>query len=117
MSSDYMQLKVMELATQVYVCGQIFESDLKIAAEQGIRTVVNNRPDHEVAGQPLTADLQSAAESLGLKFVYLPVKSGSITPQDVEDFRKVAGEIERPALIFCRTGARSTALWNMCGVD
>ena len=114
MSAEYFAMRVLQLDPDVYVTGQLFERDLATASKQRIRTVVNNRPDNEAAGQPLSADLQQAAEELGLKFVYFPVVSGRITAEDVEKFRKLRDELERPMLIFCRTGARSTQLWEMC---
>ena len=45
-------MKVLELAPQVYVSGQVFESDLKLAADQKVGTIVNNRLDDETIGQP-----------------------------------------------------------------
>jgi sulfide:quinone oxidoreductase len=114
MSAEYFAMRVLQLETDVYVTGQIFERDLATASKQGIRTVVNNRPDNEAAGQPPSADLQKAAEELGIKFVYFPVVSGRITAKNVEEFRKLRDELDRPMLIFCRTGARSTQLWELC---
>jgi sulfide:quinone oxidoreductase len=107
-------MRVLQLDPDVYVTGQIFERDLATASKQGIRTVVNNRPDNEAAGQPPSADLQRAAEELGMKFVYFPVVSGRITATDIEEFSKLRDELERPMLIFCRSGARSTQLWELC---
>ena len=111
--SDYFRMRVLELAPQVYVTGQIFEHDLKLIAEQGIKSIMSNRPDGEAAGQPPNADLARVAEELGIKYEYVPVVSGRVTPQNVADFRKAVDSLDRPMLIFCRTGARSTALWEM----
>lgn len=114
MSAEYFAMRVLQLAPDVYVTGQIFEHDLTTASKQGIRTVVNNRPDYETAGQPLSADLQRAAEDLGIKFVYYPVVSGRITADNVKEFSELRDQLERPMLIFCRSGARSTQLWELC---
>jgi len=113
MRQDYLQMKVLELAPQVYVSGQVFEQDLKLAADQGVRTIVNNRPDGEAMGQPRSADLERVARSLGMAYVYFPVVSGRITPDEVRRFAELSAGLERPMLVFCRTGARSTALWQM----
>lgn len=114
MTGDYFRLRVLELAPQVFVAGQVFEQELKVAAEQGIRSVINNRPDGESANQPPSAHLAGVAEGLGMTYVHVPVVSGSITPQNIEEFRQVCEGLERPMLVFCRSGARSTALWEMC---
>ena len=106
-------MKVLELEPQVYVSGQLFEHDIRLAAQQGVRSIVNNRPDGESPGQPESADLARIAEELGITFVHFPVDPRSITPQDVAAFATTCGALERPLLIFCRSGARSTRLWEM----
>ena len=109
-------MRVTELAPEVFATGQVTEQDLKLVAEQGIRTVINNRPDHEEPGQPLTADLQRAAESLGMNYIYQPVVSGAMTPKNIEEFKEIFPTVDKPLLIFCRTGARSTYLFEASGV-
>ena len=106
-------MRVLELAPQVYASGQLFEHDLRLAAKQGVRSIVNNRSDGESTGQPLAADLARVAEEEGMTFVNFPVDPRSITQDDVEAFAKTCEELERPMLVFSRTGARSTRLWEM----
>ena len=113
MKQDYLQMRVLELAPQVYVSGQLYETDLRLAANQGVRSIMNNRPDGEAPGQPLSADLAKVAEELGITFVHVPVDARSITGQDVEAFAKACDALARPLLIFCRSGARSTKIWEM----
>ena len=113
MKQDYLQIRVLELAPQVYSCGQLFESDVRLLAKQGVRSIVNNRPDREMPGQPLSADLARVADELGMTFEYFPVETGSISDQDVKAFAKICSELERPLLIFSRSGARSTKIWEM----
>lgn len=106
-------MRVLELAPQVYVSGQLFADDLKLAANQGVRSVMNNRPDDESMGQPKSADLAKIAGDLGMTFVHVPVVSGRLTEQNVQDFQLACDKLERPLLIFCRSGARSTMLWQI----
>jgi sulfide:quinone oxidoreductase len=113
LKQDYLQMRVLELAPQVYVSAQLFEHDIRLAAKQGVRSIMNNRPDGESMGQPLSADLAKTAEELGMTFLHLPVDGRAITEQDVQDFAKARDELERPLLIFCRSGARSTTIWQM----
>ena len=117
MKQDYLQMRVLELAPQVYVSGQLFESDLQLAAKQGVRSIMNNRPDGESLGQPLSADLAKVAGELGMTYRYLPVDPRAVTQQNIDDFAKARDELERPLLIFCRSGARSTKLWEMTEDD
>ena len=113
MRQDYLQIRALELAPQVYVSGQLFEQDLKLVAKQGFRSIMNNRADNESMGQPLSADLAKVAEELGMTFVHFPIDPRPITRQDVGAFAKACDELERPLLIFCRAGARSTKIWAM----
>jgi len=113
LKQDYLQMRVFELAPQVYVSGQVFEHDIRLMAKQGVRSIMNNRPDGESMGQPLSADLAKTAEELGMTYLNLPIDPRAITRQDVDAFAKARDELERPLLIFCRTGARSTTVWEL----
>jgi len=106
-------MRVLELAPQVYVSGQVFEADLKLAAKQDVRTIVNNRPDDETVGQPKSADLAKVAEELGMKFVHYPVESRSVSQDAAREFARACDELERPILIFSASGVRSTKIWEM----
>lgn len=110
-------MRVLELGPQVYVSGQLFEHDVRLAAKQGVRSIMNNRPDGEAMGQPLSADLAKTAEELGITYVHVPFNSQSITRQTVEEFAKARDELERPLLIFCRSGARSTQMWELAEAE
>lgn len=112
MRQDYLQIRALELAPRVYVCGQLFESDLKLVARQGVRSIVNNRPDNESVGQPLSADLAKVAEELGMTLVHFPVDPGAVSREQVEAFAKVCEGLQRPLIVFSRTGARSTRIWE-----
>ena len=113
MRQDYLQMRVLELAPEVYSSGQLFEHDVRLAAKQGVRSIVNNRSDGESMGQPVSADLARVAEEFGVAFVHFPIDPKSITQQDAEAFAKVCDELKRPLLIFSRSGARSTKIWEM----
>ncbi len=106
-------MKVLELAPQVYVSGQVFEEDLKLAAKQNVRSIVNNRPDNETVGQPRSADLAKVAEELGMTFVHFPLESRRISPETATAFAELCAGLERPLLIFSASGVRSTKIWEM----
>lgn len=110
---DYLQIRVLELAPEVYASAQLFEHDVRLVAKQGVRSIVNNRTDGESMGQPLSADLAKVAEEFGVAFVHFPIDLQSITRQDVEAFARICDELKRPLLLFSRSGARSTKIWEM----
>ena len=105
--------QIKRINARISVAPQIVEADVAEIAAAGFRTLMNNRPDGEGADQTPDASIRAAAQAAGLNYVYLPVISGQMTPQNVEDFRKVLAEAEAPVLAYCRTGTRCTNLWAL----
>jgi uncharacterized protein (TIGR01244 family) len=94
--------------------GQIDPTHLAEIAKQGYKSVINNRPDGEGGpDQPKNADIQAEAEKLGLNYAYLPVVSGAITPEQVIEMARLLKSMPGPVLAFCRSGARSTNLYQL----
>ena len=89
---------------------QIISADLPGLAAQGIRLLVNNRPDGEEPGQPDSAELEAAARAAGLGYRHIPVAGGFPAAQ----VGAMADALEHgPVLAFCRSGTRSTFLWAL----
>lgn len=95
-------------------CGQLQRDQIAALAEQGYRTLINNRPDMEGGPeQPPSVEMEKIAREQGLHYVYLPVVSGAITTAQVQAMADLLASAEQPVLAFCRSGARSTQLWAM----
>ena len=95
------------------VTGQIEQSDLQTLAAQGFGSVICNRPDHEGGPeQPDHEAMQQAAQALGLSFAYLPVLTTGATPEQVQQLQHLLGELPKPVLAYCRTGNRSSRLYE-----
>jgi uncharacterized protein (TIGR01244 family) len=94
--------------------GQIDSSNLAEIAQLGYKSVINNRPDFEEGPhQPRNAEIQAEAEKLGLSYAFLPVIPGAITPEQVVEMARLLKTMPEPILAFCRSGARSTNLYQM----
>lgn len=102
---------IRELAPGVFVSGQIHPDDLPDLAAQGVRRIVNNRPDQEEYGQPTAADMQAAAAEVGLGYVHAPIR-GMPDARAVADMT-AALEGEGPVLLHCKSGMRSTVAWAL----
>ena len=109
-----MPLPITYLTNDFATAPQLTPEQMKEAAQAGFRTVVNNRPDFEGGPQqPTDRQIREAAENAGLSYVFFPVISGQLTPNDVTEFAKLLGELPRPILAFCRSGTRSGNLYRL----
>lgn len=99
--------------SSVSVYGQLRPEDVATAASLGFRTLVNNRPDGEEAGQPAASEIEAAATAAGLAYVAIPVDHSGLSMGQVEAMAAVLAEQPGPVLAFCRSGTRSTNLWAL----
>ena len=104
--------EIRSLAPGFAVTGQLRREDLPSIAAQGFRAIVNNRPDGEEAGQPAAAGLAVEARRLGLVWRDVPMETRDVSDEQARAFEQMLPLLPSPVLAFCRTGARSTALWE-----
>ena len=92
------------------VAGQISAEEVVDAVAQGVRVIVNNRPDGEAPGQPPSAEIEAAARGAGLGYRHIPVARGFSAWQ----VDAMADALARgPVLAFCASGTRSTYVWAL----
>ena len=99
-----------KLDEKVLVAGQIAPDAMPALAAAGVRMIVNNRPDHEEPGQPLSAEIEAAARAAGLDYRHIPV-AGGLSPEQIEAMAEALGAGEGKLLAFCKSGTRSAWLW------
>ncbi|WP_192247711.1 TIGR01244 family sulfur transferase [Mesorhizobium silamurunense] len=102
-----------QISDDYSVSGQIQPEDIAAIKEAGFRSVICNRPDNEQPGQPSADSIKAAVEAAGLAFRYIPVISGQITMDNVEDQAVALDELEGPVFAYCRSGARCTNLYGL----
>lgn len=105
-----MELKA--LSDKLYVSPQVDPAAIPALKDAGIRAIICNRPDDEEAGQPSFAQIEQAAKQLGLTAVHQPIVPGQIGPEDVDSFARTLSDLPGPVLAFCRTGMRSSTLFD-----
>ncbi|MEQ8895962.1 MAG: TIGR01244 family sulfur transferase [Roseovarius sp.] len=93
------------------VSPQIEVEDVQGIAGAGFRSIMCNRPDGEEPGQTGFDLIAEAAEKQGLEVRTVPIVSGMITPEALEQFRTALEVMPRPMLAYCRSGTRCTMLW------
>lgn len=99
-----------------YVAPQLTEVDVARAAEAGVGTIINNRPDGEDAGAAPGAVIRVAAERAGLSYHAIPVTGAGFGAAQIDATQAAldaAAGGGRPVLAYCRSGTRSTYLWAL----
>ena len=98
------------------VSPQITPDEARAAGEAGVRLIINNRPDGEVEGQPLSADIEAAARAAGADFMRIPIV-GRPTPEQARAQAEAVAGADGPVLAFCRSGTRSITAWALGEAD
>lgn len=106
-----------KITEDFHVGAQVEKSDFKALADAGFRSVINNRPDGEEAGQLDHESAAEAARAAGLEYRYLPVVATNIGEDDIGAFGRALEELPKPVFAHCRSGMRSTALWALSEVS
>jgi uncharacterized protein (TIGR01244 family) len=104
---------VQAVSADVCVAPQLEPAAMAWAAQAGFRSVINNRPDFEGGpDQPTSAAMEAAAVAAGLRYVHLPVAPSFQSETQIARFAELLAELPRPILAFCRSGARSSKLFQ-----
>ena len=99
-----------QLDEKMLVSAQIRPEDVADFHAQGVRTIINNRPDGEEPNQPLAVDIERAAQDAGMTYRFIPIVRG-MGPADVEAMSEAIDQSEGKVLAYCRSGTRSALAW------
>ena len=97
----------------ISVAPQIAVEHVAEIAAAGYKTIVNNRPDDEDAGQPSGNAIRAAAEAAGLKYVAIPVTHAGFSHPQIDAMTQALTDSDGPVLAYCRSGTRSCNLWAL----
>ena len=97
----------------ISVAPQIAVDDVAAIAAAGFKSIVNNRPDDEDAGQPSGDAIRAAAEAAGLNYVAIPVTHAGFSHPQIDAMTQALTEAKGPVLAYCRSGTRSCNLWAL----
>jgi uncharacterized protein (TIGR01244 family) len=102
------------LTDKLYVAPQISVETVTEAARLGVSLVVNNRPEGESSDQTPGEDIEAATKAEGLAYVAIPVTHAGFAPWQIDALDEaLAGNVNGKALLYCRSGTRSTLLWAL----
>jgi len=100
------------MSHEVSFTGQITPDQVPMIAENGFKTIINNRPDGEEPNQPTSAEIEAAAKEAGLAYKEISFTGNELNQTHVETFADFFNQAEQPMLIFCRTGNRSNGIYE-----
>ncbi len=89
------------MSHEVSFAGQITPDQVPMIAENG-----------EEPGQPTSAEIEAAAKEAGLAYKEVSFAGSELNQNHVEEFADFFNQAEQPMLIFCRTGNRSTGIYE-----
>jgi len=108
-------MRIYKLTEACSVAGQIQPADVEALKQSGFVTVVCNRPDDEDLGQPAATEISSACDEHGVAFHHLPISNAGMNAEMVKEFQQIVAESNGPVLAYCRSGQRSSVLWQYGG--
>lgn len=104
---------IRQLDDRTLVSGQIAPEQVAELKQAGVTMIVNNRPDGEDPGQPLSVEIEAAAKQAGIDYRFVPIRRGP-GPSEVEEMQEAMRQCgDGRLLAFCRSGARSTFAWAL----
>ena len=110
-----------QLSSSVLASPQIAPADIEAARAEGVRLVINNRPDGEAPDQPSGSEIEAAARAAGMDYRAIPVTPGGFDEGQVQAMAEALENADGKVLAYCRSGTRSTLLWALaqaaCGAD
>jgi len=102
-----------KLTDQVWASPQIDVATVATAAAQGVRLIINNRPEAESDDQTPGHAIEAAATAAGLGYVAIPVTHAGFSEPQVAAMAEALASAGGPVLAYCRSGTRSTLLWAL----
>lgn len=105
-------MDIRHITADYAVAPQIQPGDLEAIAAQGFKSIISNRPDGEEPGQPDWSVIEAAAHQAGLATRHIPISGPAEVGGQREAVAAALEDLPAPVLAFCRTGNRSTLLYN-----
>jgi sulfide:quinone oxidoreductase len=90
------------------------QKDVEEAARGGINLIINNRPDGEAEDQMSSAEIETAAQAVGVSYRHIPVVPNQIADEQIaamDEAIRQAGD--GYILATCRTGMRAMTMYAL----
>jgi uncharacterized protein (TIGR01244 family) len=101
------------LDEKVMVSAQLSLANIAEAKAQGVKLILNNRPDGEAPDEPQGAEIEAAARAAGMDYLAIPVGQGGFGQPQLDAMAMALETADGRVLAYCRSGTRSTLLWSL----
>lgn len=102
-----------KLVEDFYISGQIGPVHIGQASTEGIKTIINLRPNGEKPGYLDAEDAADVAEDHDVKYHHLPIPMTGPNPDQVSQFAQIIDACDGPVLAHCGSGKRAAILWAL----
>ncbi len=96
-----------------FVSPQLKPEHLAGLAAQGVKTIINNRPDGERGFYPAHAEMAELVAHHGMEYLFIPVNPMALTMEPVIAFGTALDEMPGPVLAYCASGRRCAMMWAL----
>ena len=108
-------MTIYRLSDACAVASQIKPEEIAGFAADGFTTIVCNRPDGEDFGQPTADEIAAACAAHNITFHFIPIDRSGLTMDMVDSFRAAVAASTGQVLAYCRSGERSSIIWQASG--
>lgn len=109
-------MQAVRFTDRLLIAPQIAPEDITALAAQGVRAIINNRPDNEEPGQLSAAEAARLAAAAGIAYHHLPTTGPGMDLATAERFAALVDGADGAVLAHCRSGTRSATLWAVAEV-
>jgi uncharacterized protein (TIGR01244 family) len=102
-----------KLSETVLASPQLTLADVENARAEGVRLIVNNRPEGEAEDQTPGSAIAAAAKAAGLDYTAIPIGREGYGEAQVRAMCEALAGADGKVLAYCRSGTRSTLLWAL----
>ena len=100
-----------------FVTTQIMAADFTALAAQGIKIIINNRPDGERGVYPGDTEMAELAKENGMEYHFIPVNPMAMTMEPVVAFTNAMANASGPVAAYCASGRRSAMMWALANAN
>lgn len=109
-------MKMTRVSDQLSVSPQPGREDFAPLAADGVKLVINNRPDGEDPGQLNASQGAELAAKNGMAYRHIPVRLPDLGLAEIDAFTKALEGTNGLIHAHCRSGVRSITLWALSEV-